>query len=261
MRVRPLAPLVLAATAVLAAGASAAASSRPQIARSALSQPRIVLASALPMVVREGQLVTVRGHVRGLITIPPPCEGVCIPVVLLQGRRTYGSPSGAPWETLARTRWKNQHGRFALVWRVSRKLGTGPLSLQVALVWPPAPPSRRTLAVTGTKTSWIGPAPVYCAAPAPPTDVPAGDGWITGGDYIEGGPYPGIYDCESQAYTITATDQGGSVAATQRIAAGASYTLVLPAGHYSLRASSCGLGSATVTAGEPVHADIVCPVP
>jgi len=45
------------------------------------------------------------------------------------------------------------------------------------------------------------------------------------------------------------------------VAGGHSYALVVPAGHYSLKASSCGIGSATVSAGEQTRADAVCPVP
>ena len=53
----------------------------------------------------------------------------------------------------------------------------------------------------------------------------------------------------------------GTVAASEAVAGGHSHALVVPAGHYSLKASSCGIGSATVSAGEQTRADAVCPVP
>ena len=149
-----------------------------------------------------------------------------------------------------------------LRWRVPKKLAVGPLSLRLALVWPPAPPPRRILRATPPVQSAVGPAPVYCAPPPPiMQDIPAGDGWITGGDYIEGGPYPGVYECVSQPYTVSALDGSGAVVASQRVAGGHSFALVVPAGTYKLRGSSCGFGSATVTAGRGTHADVVCPVP
>ncbi|MGI8505879.1 MAG: hypothetical protein ACR2MK_03580 [Solirubrobacteraceae bacterium] len=68
-------------------------------------------------------------------------------------------------------------------------------------------------------------------------NIPVGDGWIVGGAYIRGGPYPGLDECESQTYTATATDTStGATAVTQTVAGGHSYTLVVPAGSYALGA-------------------------
>jgi hypothetical protein len=117
------------------------------------------------------------------------------------------------------------------------------------------------MAQTKPVQSAIGPAAQSCAQPPPPAvDIPVGDGWIVGGRYIEGGPFPGVYECDSEPYTVTATDANGVVQATQGVAGGASYTLVVPAGTYTLQSDFCR-GTATVTAGQQTQADTVCPVP
>jgi hypothetical protein len=117
------------------------------------------------------------------------------------------------------------------------------------------------LARTKPVQSGIGAAPQYCAPPAPPAvDIPVGDGWIVGGRYNEGGPFPGIYVCDTQDYTVTAIDANGTVQATRPVAGGHSYTLVLPAGTYTLKSDFC-TGMATVAAGQQTAADTVCSVP
>jgi hypothetical protein len=109
--------------------------------------------------------------------------------------------------------------------------------------------------------SAIGPAPVLCAPPTPPAvNIPAGDGWIVGGRYTIGGPFPGIDVCDGDQYTVTATDANGVVQATQTVAGGQSYTLVVPAGQYTLDSDFCR-GMATVTAGRQTQADTTCAVP
>jgi hypothetical protein len=128
---------------------------------------------------------------------------------------------------------------------------------------------RLTLRAGGRELARTAPSTVYpqktfvkdCTAPTPPVGVPAGDGWVTGGLYEDGGPPPGINACVDAAFTATATDTAGIVIATAQVAAKASYTLVLPAGKYTLSASDGCLGEATVTAGRETQADIVCQIP
>jgi len=71
--------------------------------------------------------------------------------------------------------------------------------------------------------------------------------------------------CLTQTFKVTATDVGGNrVAKTRTSGVDNSYRLRVPAGSYSLLATSHGLrctGSATAVAGETVTADIVCLVP
>jgi len=108
-----------------------------------------------------------------------------------------------------------------------------------------------------------------CSTPRPPANVPAGDGWVTGGVYTVGGPAPGLDVCRG-ALTLTVSNQSGVVVATSQVAEGASYTLVLPPGSYNLAAGSrlaAGLtisecqGTASVTAGQETRANTVCSIP
>ena len=91
-------------------------------------------------------------------------------------------------------------------------------------------------------------------------NVPVGDGWITGGLYGEGGPYPGFDECSSEPYTETATDGSGMVVSSQNVAARHSYTLVVPAGSYALKSGGCR-GMATVKAGRETKANTYCLYP
>ncbi len=92
-------------------------------------------------------------------------------------------------------------------------------------------------------------------------NIPVGDGWIVGGAYGIGGPYPGLDQCIQEQYTVTATNPAGLIAATETVAGGHSYTLApLPAGSYTLRAGAC-TGSATVTAGHQTTANADCLYP
>jgi hypothetical protein len=79
--------------------------------------------------------------------------------------------------------------------------------------------------------------------------------------YIEGGAYPGVDQCNSQPYRVTATNSAGVKTVGPDVAGGHSYWLSLPAGNYTLTASSCGTATATVTAGQTTKADLVCAVP
>jgi len=119
----------------------------------------------------------------------------------------------------------------------------------------------RNLASTSPSTVLVGPPPVHCAPPVPPGNIPAGDGWIVGGLYNTGGPAPGIHACADQAYTLTVTDAAGATVATVQVPVGRSYTVVLPAGGYTLRSSGFCSGTATVTAGKQTVADTVCLLP
>jgi hypothetical protein len=213
--------------------ASSAANTRPRTAVT-LSQP-------LPSLVRQGTEVTVAGAVRH----PPR-----------RGKATLESKRAGGWEMLASTLIR-KHGAFTLAWRVASTEPTGPLSLRVVA-------QRRgglVVAATAAEQSWIGLPADLCAPPVPPAvEIPVGDGWIVGGRYNEGGAYPGIKACDSQPYTVTATDSGGHVQATQNVAGGHRYTLVVPAGTYTLKSDFCS-GTATVTAGKQTSADTICPVP
>jgi hypothetical protein len=108
----------------------------------------------------------------------------------------------------------------------------------------------------------IGPAFVPCTPPQiPKLLLPIGYGLVYGGVYIEGGPYPGVDQCNSQPYRVTATNSAGARTAGMDVAGGHSYWLALPAGNYTLTASSCGTAMTTVTAGQQTKADLVCAVP
>ena len=213
------------------------------LAASAVTGPQIVLSHGLPSLVRVGQRVVIRGHVHGT----PVGKSAALQIKRL----------GATWSTLTRARLR-RGGGFAIRWQVA-KTTPGPVVLRVVAL-----KHGRVLSHTATKQSAIGPAPVYCAPPVPPAvDIPVGDGWIEGGLYLEGGPFPGIYECTAQAYTMTAETSSGTVVASEHVAGGHSYTLApVPAGTYMLRASpGPGFGSATVTSGKGTTANATIPVP
>jgi hypothetical protein len=146
-------------------------------------------------------------------------------------------------------------GRFRLTWRVSGR-DYVQATWRVIATGPGTPP-----AATPPKNVAIGPAKVYCKPPVPPAvNIPVGDGWIVGGVYGEGGPFPGIYACSGQPYTVTATNHSGDVVASQHVAALHSYTLVVPAGVYTLASDGCH-GTATVKAGKQTKANTYCLYP
>jgi hypothetical protein len=202
-------------------------------------KPSISLSKPLPSVVRIGERVTVEGHLSGAP------RGT---LVTLEAKRTGN------WRALAQA--KVLDGAFKLRWRVPKSAAIGPISWEVV-----ARSRNRVLASTPPTQSGVGPAAVYCTPPPPPTlNIPVGDGWIVGGVYFQGGAYPGILSCVSQPYAITATTSAGAIAATQDVAGGHSYTLVLPAGSYTLTSSFCR-GSAVVAPGKQTRADTFCDVP
>jgi hypothetical protein len=203
--------------------------------------PSVSLSAALPSLVRQGDQLVVRGRT-DLTSLTTQAA--------LQLRRIDGGFTSVAAGAVG------SHGRFKLRWHVPSTEAVGPVSLRLAIR-----SRHRTLVHTPVVQSAIGPAPVPCAAPVPPAvDIPVGSGWIVGGRYNEGGAFPGIDACDSQSYTVTATDSGGVVQASQTVAGGHSYTLVVPAGTYALRSDFCG-GSATVIAGKQTMADTVCPLP
>jgi hypothetical protein len=204
------------------------------------ASPRISLTSAIPATVRRGDQVSLAGR-----TVRAPRHGW----VVLEGSRS------GPWSVLARAR-PARRGRFTLLWNVPPSAPTGPLSLRIALV-----SGRRTLAHTRAVQSAVGPAATGCAPPSPPPQpLPAGDGWITGGEIFQGGPFPGLHNCTQHSYTVNAEDTSGRTLASQQVAGGHSYTLVVPAGSYTLSAGFCR-GQATVQAGRQTQADTYCDVP
>ena len=199
----------------------------------------IRITKPLPAVIRVNQLVRVAGRVRGA----PPDAMVWIWLKRNAGWRPEAGVS------LGIT------GAFNLRWRVMGQA-------YVEATWRLAVVKRGSLlAATPPRSVAIGPAAVYCKPPVPPAvNIPVGDGWIVGGLYGEGGPFPGIYACSSRPYTVTATDRSGKVVASQRVAALHSYTLVVPAGTYTLASDGCH-GTATVKPGRQTKANTYCLYP
>lgn len=199
----------------------------------------IRITKPLPAVIRVNQFVTVAG------TVPGAPRGSQIALEL---KRSAG------WSSAASER-VGKPGPFKLGWRVTgRPYVEATYRVLVSR-------NRTVLAATPPKNVAIGPAAVYCKPPVPPAvNIPVGDGWIVGGLYGEGGPFPGIYACSSQPYTVTATNRAGAVVASQHVAALHSYTLVVPAGKYTLASDGCH-GTATVTAGKQTKANTYCLYP
>jgi hypothetical protein len=200
----------------------------------------IKVTTPIPNSIRVGQQLLVKGVVR---TVPRGSR------VALERQ---GSSGG--W-TIVAASIPGKLGRFTLDWRVS-----GPAyrqaTLRVAALF-----GGQIVVTTPTYTILIGPAKVYCKPPVPPaTMIPAGDGWIVGGLYGEGGPAPGIFACSGNAYTVTATNRSGKVEATQHVAGLHSYTLVVPAGRYTLKSGVCS-GQAKVRAGRQTTANTYCLFP
>jgi hypothetical protein len=200
------------------------------------------LSKPLPAIARQGAQITVVGTVR---------HGRRGERAVLELRRL-----DAGWVAVAGA-LPGRRGGFRIRWRVPRSDPAGPAQLRVGLVH-----RHKLLAATAPTQLAIGPAAVPCAPPVPPAvNIPAGDGWIVGGAYGIGGPYPGLDQCIQERYTVTATNRAGLIAATETVAGGHSYTLApLPAGSYTLRAGAC-MGSATVTAGHQTTANADCLYP
>lgn len=119
---------------------------------------------------------------------------------------------------------------------------------------------RRPIATSAATPVLVGAAVVPCHPAAAPPDLPAPAGWIAGGVYLEGGPAPGIDQCQRTPSTVTATSGSGSVVASQALEGCGGYALVVPAGAYQLRDGACR-GQATVIAGRRTVADTDCSIP
>lgn len=188
----------------------------------------------------EGTPLVLHGHLRGA----PRAA-----TVLLQGKQLE-----AGWHTLARA---SVHGSsFAVTWHP--RADPGSWMIRFALVG-----RHGSLITTGrVRQVLVGRAPVLCGEPTTPVLSP-GDGAIVGGVYIDGGPAPGVHECQAAATVVNVLDSGGAVVASQTVADDQSYAFQLPPGSYELRsAGSFGCtGQAVVKAGQVTHADTECPVP
>ena len=184
--------------------------------------------------VRLGQLVPVSGTV----THPPAHARI-----QLQGRTT------AAWHALLTVAFHREN--FTLHWRVRAR----EYQLRAVLL------SGRHQIARSARASLLVGSPIVRCHPAPaPASLPAGDGWIEGGVYIQGGPAPGLDQCSSESSTLTATSVSGYAVANQNLAGGDGYALVLPAGTYKLQDGEC-TGEATVIAGSRTVADTDCDFP
>jgi hypothetical protein len=184
--------------------------------------------------VRLGQVVAVSG------TVTHPAAHARIE---LQGRTT------ARWHTLLTAPVGGEH--FTLHWHVRARES----QLRAILL-----SGRHPIATSAVASLLVGSAIVRCHPAPAPADLPAGDGWIKGGVYLQGGPAPGIDQCQSRSSTVTATSVGGSVAASENLAGGDGYALVVPAGTYRLHDGEC-TGQATVIAARRTVADTDCDFP
>ena len=209
----------------------------------------ITLSAPIPNLIRVGQTMTVAGRLK---------PGTRQTEIALEYHGMSGSQPRR-WTVLAEVS-PDRRGRFTLRWQATQATSSIALSMRVAAIH-----AGRAIATTNPATIAIGSAAVPCAAPVPPAvNIPVGDGWIEGGAYIIGGPFPGVDECESQTYTVTATDTAtGQVAATMTVAGGHSYTLVVPAGSYTLSTTGgCpARGTATVSAAYGTTANADCDVP
>lgn len=161
---------------------------------------------------------------------------------------------GNDWRVMASTALERD-GAFALHWLVPNRTAVGPLKLRLILRW-----KSRRLAATPPREAAVAPSGTACNPPAAPGTVPAGDGWIVGGLYGEGGPPPGAPRCAAGSYTVTAGNLAGTVAKSETVPADDSYSLVVPAGRYILTSGACH-GTATVAAGRQTDANIYCRYP
>jgi hypothetical protein len=163
--------------------------------------------------------------------------------VALQGRVTGG------WHTLQTVVLRGE--RFTLHWHVR----TREFQLRATLL-----SGRRRIPASAAVPLLVGSAIVRCHPAAAPADLLTGDGWIQGGVYLQGGPAPGMDQCQGTSSTVTATTDSGQVVASQNLAGGDGYALVVPAGSYQLRDGECR-GMATVVAGRRTVVDTDCDFP
>src|SRR5664279_1928190 len=220
--------------AVTLASVTAIAAPRPT---SAITLTRIAGQRVRPgygETVRLGQVVAVSGT-----ATDPPAHAR----IQLQGRTIAG------WHALLAVSF---HGEtFRLQWHVRAR----EFQLRAMLL-----SGRHRIATSAAAAVVVGSAIVRCHPAAAPAHLPAGDGWIEGGVYLQGGPAPGIDQCQSGSSTVTVTSVGGSLVASQNMAGGDGYALGVPAGAYQLKDGQC-TGQATVTAGRRTIADTDCDFP
>jgi hypothetical protein len=222
-----VAPMTLASLTAIAAASPTAAITLGRIA----GQP---VRPGYGETVRLGQMVTVSGTIAH-----PPAHAR----IQLQGRTT------AAWHALLTVSVGGE--KYMLHWHVRAT----PFQLRAVLL-----SGRQPIAASAAASVLVGSAIVRCHPAPAPTELPAGDGWIDGGVYLQGGPAPGIDQCQSRSSTVTATSASGYVVASQDLAGGGGYALVLPAGTYELHDGEC-IGDATVIAGHRTVADTDCDVP
>ncbi len=227
---------------------------------------RVHLAVALPDSGRVGSLVEVSGRVLGA---PAGSR------VALERGSTHGR-----WDVIALT--SISKGRFALSWapkvpgRIALRLAVRHRGSELAttkthrmrVLDNPAPAPHTTPEAHPTPETHQTPeqrqwTPEYCTEPQPPSDVPAGDGWIVGGLYLSGGPAPGIFACQGGPYTITVTNATGATVATQQVAGHQSYTFILPSGSYTLKSEGACIAAepVAVIAGAQTKANTICNIP
>jgi hypothetical protein len=226
----------LVAAIVVAAVAAITAANAPASAASAITIRQLAGQRVQPgygETVRLGQLIGVSGT-----AAHAPVHAQ----VQLQGRVISG------WHALMAAPLRGD--RFTLRWRVR----TREFQLRVVLL-----SGRRRIATSAVASVLVGPAIVRCQPAAPPADLPAGDGVIEGGVYLQGGPAPGMDQCQSSPSAVTATSASGYVV-SQNLAGGDGYALVVPAGAYRLQDGEC-TGQATVVAGRRTVADTDCDFP
>jgi hypothetical protein len=227
-------PVAVAAAAI---GATAAAHAR--------AAPAVKVSSQIPSVIRQKDRLALTGRVNRA----PRHVRVALELARLQTPKTW---------TIAAQTTAARHGSFTIHWRVPTSENPGPVTMRVVAM------NRRGAPLAASKPvqSAIGPPYIACSPPVPPAvAIPEGDGWIVGGAYGIGGAFPGVDECISEQYTVTATNSSGQVAATEAVQGGHSYTLApLPAGSYTLQADACR-GTATVTAGKQTSADADCLYP
>jgi hypothetical protein len=237
---RPIASATLALAGALASLALFAPAAASAYSASAGARPPTVhLNGGVPLLLGGGERLTLSGRVQ---RAPRGAR------IVLEVTRSSGSRRKVARASVRR-------GSFKLAWTPP---AAATLTLRLTLR-----AHGRVLAYSTKLTLRTGPAPRYCPRAPAPTSVPAGDGWIAGGLYDSGGPAPGIFDCRSGPYGISAVDEAGETTATQEVA-GADYVFVLPAGSYELEAAEASCFSedpVTVVAGKGTTANTICAIP
>ncbi len=207
-------------------------------AQDAIKVPRVHFDVPIPTLLAGGESVTLTGTISN--------AGARAALVL------ESKDAGHDWRKSARA--PVRRSTFKLTWLPP---ADRTIELRFAILR-----ARRLLTRSNTLTMRTGPAPHYCPTPHAPTDVPAGDGWISGGLYESGGPEPGILVCVSGPYSIAAVNEAGTAVTTAEVT-GQDYTLIVPPGNYELAAKDGTCYSEEtliVTAGKGVQARTICEI-